>query len=81
MTDGAMDSEIEKILEKMVDGLSSTILCVHKKKLGINGKNLKKDDYILLLEELRKSIEKFAGKRMAEKMYIEMMKIIEKYGG
>jgi len=81
MSDGTVDAEIAKILEKMVDGLSETILSVHKKKLGLEGKFLKKNDYILLLEELKKSLEKFAGRKMAEEMYMEMINVVEKYGG
>lgn len=81
MTNDTVCSEIERILEKMVDGLGGTILSVHKKRLGIDGKILKKDDYILLLEELKKSIEKFAGRKTAEEMYREMIKVVEKYGG
>ena len=81
MTDAIVDEEIEKILEKMVDGLGGTILSFHKKKLGIEGKILKKNDYILLLEELKKSLEKFAGRKIAEETYWEMRKVIEKYGG
>ena len=76
-----VDEEIEKTLERLVDGLSGSILSLHKKKLGLEGKNLKKDEYILLLEELKKSIEKFAGKKIAEEIYREMLEYVEKYGG
>ncbi len=73
--------EIERALEKIVDGVGGIILDFHKKKLGLEGKNLKKDDYIRLLEELKKSIERFAGKNVAERIYRDMVEIIEKYGG
>ncbi len=81
MTSQIVDIEIERTLEKLVDGLGGTILQVHKKRLGLEGKTLKKDDYILLLEELKRSIERFAGKKIAEKIYREMIEIIERYGG
>ena len=80
--DRIIEQELEKRMEKLIDGLSRTIVDLHKKRLGLEGKILSKDDYILLLKEIRNSLERFAGKKIADEIYYDMIKIIEKeYAG
>ena len=80
--DELIEEELEKRMERLIDGLSHTIVDVHKKRLGLKGKILTKEDYILLLKEIRDSIERFAGKKIADEIYYDMMDIIEKeYAG
>ncbi len=77
-----IEEELEKRMERLIDGLSHTVVDLHKKRLGFEGKILSKEDYILLLKEIRKSLEKFAGKKIADEIYQDMIKIIEKeYAG
>ncbi len=80
-SDCNIEAVLEKKLERLVDGLSRTILDIHKKKLGFEGKRLSKEEYITLLGELKKSIEKFAGERIANEMYDDLMRFIENSAG
>ena len=82
LLDRVIEEELKKKMERLIDGLSSTVVELHKKRLGLEGKILSKDDYILLMKEIRKSLERFAGKKIADEIYHDMMKIIEKeYAG
>ncbi|NPA74915.1 MAG: hypothetical protein GXO25_02390 [Euryarchaeota archaeon] len=76
--DTLIEIELKKKLEKLIDGLSSTIVELHKKRLGLTGKDLSKEDYILLLREIRESIERFAGPRIANEIYEDMEKLVNK---
>ncbi|GEM_PF-3368284 len=74
--DAKIEIELKKKLEKLIDGLSSTIVELHKKRLGLSGKDLSRDDYILLLQDIRESIERFAGPKIADEIYDDMVKLV-----
>ena len=46
--DTLIEIELKKKLEKLIDGLSSTIVELHKNRLGLSGKPLSREEYILL---------------------------------
>ncbi len=73
-----IEIELKKKLEKLIDGLSSTIVELHKKRLGLSGKVLSKEEYILLLKEIRESIERFAGVKVADEIYTDMVNLVNK---
>ncbi len=80
--DAMIEIELKKKLEKLIDGLSSTIVELHKKRLGLSGKSLSKEEYILLLKEIRESIERFAGSKVADEIYTDMINLVNKeYAG
>jgi hypothetical protein len=76
--DTLIEIELKKKLEKLIDGLSSTIVELHKKRLGLDGKDLSKEEYILLLKEIRESIERFAGPKIADEIYLDMEELVNK---
>lgn len=76
--DTLIEIELKKKLEKLIDGLSSTIVELHKKRLGLSGKTLSKEEYILLLKDIRESIERFAGPKIADEVYGDMINLLEK---
>ncbi len=75
--DTLIEIELKKKLEKLIDGLSSTIVELHKKRLGLSGKVLSKEEYILLMKDIRESIERFAGRKIADEIYNDMIKLLE----
>ena len=80
--DTLIEIELKKKLEKLIDGLSSTIVELHKKRLGYTGKDLSRDEYIRLLQEIKQSIERFAGNKIASEIYDDMVNLIDrKYAG
>ncbi len=80
--DTMIEIELKKKLEKLIDGLSSTIVELHKKRLGLAGKPLSKDEYILLFKEIRESLERFAGRKIADEIYEDMVNLLNKeYAG
>ncbi len=80
--DTLIEIELKKKLEKLIDGLSSTIVELHKKRLGLSGKSLSRDEYILLFKEIRESLERFAGRKIADEIYTDMLDLLNKeYAG
>ncbi len=80
--DTLIEIELKKKLEKLIDGLSSTIVELHKKRLGYTGKDLSRDEYIRLLQEIKRSIERFAGNKIASEIYDDMVNLVDKqYAG
>ena len=80
--DTLIEIELKKKLEKLIDGLSGTIVELHKKRLGLSGKVLSREEYILLFKEIRDSLERFAGKKIADEIYEDMIDLLNKaYAG
>jgi len=68
-----IDLKIEKTLYPLFGNLSEIIVEVNKKK--ISNKNIDDKEYaILLIQEIKKFIDKFAGEEMADKTYKELLR-------
>ena len=71
-----LESKMEEFMHPLFGEMASTTIQRQKSKLGIEGKKLTRDDYLELIEAIRKLCKSMAGDTIANKIHQGLVDIV-----